>query len=135
MRTLESSCCKMWQKSPNQETGFGNRGLLKVLSDKKLKLGVHNWCSFRNNLVSFRTFRLPLFPKPVSWLGLFFAASCINIALIASLLLMNSLVEKCNDKFREIGEYTIIICHSLRKNFRFDPYLVAEKLISLFILW
>ena len=28
-------------------------------------------CSFRTNFVSFRTFRHPRFPKPVSWLGLF----------------------------------------------------------------
>ena len=28
-------------------------------------------CSFKTNSVSFRTFRCPLFPKPVSWLELF----------------------------------------------------------------
>ena len=28
-------------------------------------------CSFRTNLVSFRTFRRLLFPKPISWQGLF----------------------------------------------------------------
>ena len=28
-------------------------------------------CSFRTNLLSFIIFRYPLFPKPVSWLGLF----------------------------------------------------------------
>ena len=39
-------------------------------------------CSFRTNLVSFRTFRLPLFPKPVSCLGLFFDASYNKRALV-----------------------------------------------------
>ena len=28
-------------------------------------------CSFRSNLLSFRIFRCPLFPKSVSWIGLF----------------------------------------------------------------
>ena len=32
---VELSCCKKWQKSPNQETGLGNRGHLKVLNDTK----------------------------------------------------------------------------------------------------
>ena len=32
-------------------------------------------CSFRNNLDSFRTFRRPLFPKPVFWLRLFLLLS------------------------------------------------------------
>ena len=59
-------------KSPNQETGFGNRGHLKVLKlNWSLMIkGGHSY-SFRTNLVSFRTFRYPLFPKTVSWLGLF----------------------------------------------------------------
>ena len=35
---LELSCCKKRQKSPNQETGLGNRGHLKVLNDTKLIL-------------------------------------------------------------------------------------------------
>ena len=38
-------------------------------------------CSFRTNLASFRTFRSPPFPKPVSWLGLFFAVSYSKTAL------------------------------------------------------
>ena len=70
---LEPVCCKKRQKSPNQETGLGNRGPLEILNDTKLILngeGGHS-CSFQTNLVSFRTFRRPLFPKPVSWLGLF----------------------------------------------------------------
>ena len=54
---LELSCCKKRQKRPNQETGLGNRGRLKVLNDTKLFLNeptIHN--QFRINLVSFRTF-------------------------------------------------------------------------------
>ena len=36
---LEPFCCKKLQnKSPNQETGLGNRGHLKVLKDTKLLL-------------------------------------------------------------------------------------------------
>ena len=35
---LELSCCKKWQKSRNQETGFGNRGRL---NDTKLVLNEH----------------------------------------------------------------------------------------------
>ena len=39
MNLLELSFCKKWQKkSPNQETGLGNRGRLKVLNDTKLFL-------------------------------------------------------------------------------------------------
>ena len=53
---------------PNQDTGLGNIGRLKILNGIKLIL---NACSFRINLVSFRTFRQPLFSKPISWLGLF----------------------------------------------------------------
>ena len=61
------------KKSPNQETGLGNRGCLKVLNATTLILNDYggNSCSFRTNLVSFRTFRRHLFPKPISWLGLF----------------------------------------------------------------
>ena len=38
---LEPVCCKKRQKSPNQETGFGNRGHLMVLKDTKLVLTEH----------------------------------------------------------------------------------------------
>ena len=70
---LELSCCKKRQKISGQETGLGNRERLKVLNDTKLVLNEHEWppSSFRINLVSFRTFRHPLLPKLVSWLGLF----------------------------------------------------------------
>ena len=66
-------------KSSNHETGLGNRGGLKVL----LILNEHRLLPklFGINLVLFRTFRHPLFPKPVSWLRLFFAASYSKIAL------------------------------------------------------
>ena len=74
----------MAKKSPNQETDLGNRGHLKVLNDTKLFLNVHELplLSLRINLVSFRTFRHPLFPKPVSWLGLFFATSYSKTAAL-----------------------------------------------------
>ena len=38
---LELSCCENRQKIPNQETGLGNRGRLKVLNDTKLVLNEH----------------------------------------------------------------------------------------------
>ena len=37
-KTLEQVCCKKQQKSPNQETGLGNRGRLKDLNGTKLVL-------------------------------------------------------------------------------------------------
>ena len=61
------------KKSPCQDTCLGNRGPKEALNDIKLilnNLGSHSY-SFRTNLVSFRTFRRPLFPKPVSWQVLF----------------------------------------------------------------
>ena len=35
---LERVCCKKKQKSPNQETGLGNRGIQEALNDTKLIL-------------------------------------------------------------------------------------------------
>ena len=35
---LEPVCCKKRQKSPNQETGLGNRGTLEALNDTKVIL-------------------------------------------------------------------------------------------------
>ena len=58
-------------------------GQMKILNDTKLILkdyGVDS-CSFWTNLVSFRTFRCPIFPKPVSWFGLFLAVSYSKPAL------------------------------------------------------
>ena len=37
-QALEPVCCKKRQKSPNQETGLGNRGPLEILNDTKLIL-------------------------------------------------------------------------------------------------
>ena len=69
---LELFWCKKRQKSPGQED-LGNMGLLKVLNNTKLILNDSRGhsCSFRTKLVLFRTFRRPLFPKPVSCPGLF----------------------------------------------------------------
>ena len=49
---LEQLCCKKWQKSPCQETGFGNRGRLKVRNNIILVLNEHKWPPelFRINL-------------------------------------------------------------------------------------
>ena len=60
---LEPVCCKKQQKSPNQETGLGNWGHLKVLNDAKLVLNEQEWLpeSIMINLVSFRASRGPLF--------------------------------------------------------------------------
>ena len=72
MCALEPVCSMKRQISPNQEIGLGNRGPLDSLNGTKLILndeGVHS-CSFKNDLASKRTL-FPLFPKPVSWLGLF----------------------------------------------------------------
>ena len=37
-QSSRASLLEKWQKSPNQETGLGNRGSLKVLNDAKLIL-------------------------------------------------------------------------------------------------
>ena len=42
-----------------------------MIPNWSLRIKRGNSCSFRTNLVSFRTFRRSIFPKPVSWLGLF----------------------------------------------------------------
>ena len=54
------------KKSPDQETGSGNRVYLKVLNDAKLVLNEHKLLPY-----SFRSLGRPLFPKPASWLGVF----------------------------------------------------------------
>ena len=88
----------MAKKGANQETGFGNRGPLEALNDTKFIL--NDWlghsCSLRTNLVSFRTFRCPLFPKPVSWLGLFLAVSYSKPALV-----VDSIEEWCIDLIKK----------------------------------
>ena len=76
-------CCKGRQKSSWPVTGLRNRESLEVLNDIKLilnDLGGHS-CSFRTNLVSFRTFRYPLFLIPVTGHELFFAVSYSKPAL------------------------------------------------------
>ena len=40
---LEPVCLRNGKKSPNQETGLGNRGHMKVLNDTKLVLNEHEW--------------------------------------------------------------------------------------------
>ena len=58
-------------------TGLGNKGPLKVLNGTKLILDDlgNNLDSFRISLESFRSFRGPLFCKPVTGQELFFAIS------------------------------------------------------------
>ena len=64
-------------------TGLGNKGLLKVLNGTKLILDNHGYSldSFRISLESFRFFRGPLLPKPVTGQELFFATSYSKLAL------------------------------------------------------
>ena len=45
--SLEPVCSNKRQKSPNQETGLGNRGRLKVLNDTKLVLNGHEWSPYQ----------------------------------------------------------------------------------------
>ena len=62
------------------EFGLGKRGDPKALNDTKLI--INGWrghsCSSRTNLVSFRTFRRPLFPKPVSWLAVSYSKTALE---------------------------------------------------------
>ena len=72
-------------------TGLGNKGPLKVLNGTKLMLDDHgnNLDSFRISLESFRSFRSfrgPLFHKPVTGQELFFAISYSKPALIGNQL-------------------------------------------------
>ena len=69
-------------------TGLGSRGPLKDLKDSKLILNeskLFPWSS-RISLVPFRTFRGPLFPKPVTGQELFFAISYSKLALTSAWL-------------------------------------------------
>ena len=67
-------------------TGLWSRGSLKDLKDSKLILNESKLfpLSSRISLVPFRTFRGPLFPKPVTGQELFFAVSYSKLALIKS---------------------------------------------------
>ena len=80
---LEPPCCKKWQKRSLWRYWFREEGSSKGSEwyqiDPKWLVG-HS-CSFRTKLVSSRTFRRPLFPKLVSWQGLF-ATSYSKAALI-----------------------------------------------------
>ena len=76
---LEPVCCKKWQKVPTTKLvwGIGNCGL-KVLNDTKLVLNDYEWPPnhlgliwYHSKLLEQGKSRGPLFPKPVSWLGLF----------------------------------------------------------------
>ena len=42
-KKISTTCCKKCQKSPNQETGLGNRGRLKSLNETKLVINEHEW--------------------------------------------------------------------------------------------
>ena len=77
---LEPVYCK---KRPKIVPGLGNKGPLKVLNGTKLILDDHgnNLDSFKISLESFRSFRGPLFSKPVNGHELFFAVSCSKPAL------------------------------------------------------
>ena len=68
---------KNGKKSPNQETGLGNRGYLKVMNDPLNHLGSIWYHSEPQGG--------PLFPKPVFWLELFFCVSYSIAALISDI--------------------------------------------------
>ena len=81
---LEPVCCKKRPKIvPDQFTGLGNKGPLKVLNGTKMILDDHrnNMDSFRIKLESFRSFRGPLLLKPVNGQELFFDVSYSKPAL------------------------------------------------------
>ena len=80
---LELDCCKIQQKSSWPATGLWNRGPLKILNGIRLILddqGNH-LDSYTISLESFRSFRGPLFHKPVTVQELFFAVSCSKLTL------------------------------------------------------
>ena len=78
--SLEPVCCKKRQKKFMTSYWFGiSRASKWYKIDPKWLRGYS--CSFRFNLVSFRTFRCPLFPKPVTGHELFFAVSYSKPAL------------------------------------------------------
>ena len=79
---LEPVCCKKQQKK------LWNRGPQKIPNGIKLILddqGNH-LDSYTISLESFRIFRVPLFRKPVTGQGLFFAVSYSKPALVASFI-------------------------------------------------
>ena len=84
--SLELVCCKKWQKIiPDQLLVCGH---LKDLNDSKLIINeskLFPWSS-RINLVPFRTFRGPLFPKPETGQELFLAVSYSKLAIVLILI-------------------------------------------------
>ena len=69
---LEPVCSKKRQKKSKPRNWFGEWGTSEGFE------------SFKINLVSLKTSRSPQFPKPFSWLGLFFAVSYSKPALVKS---------------------------------------------------
>ena len=67
---------------------MGNKGPLKVLNGTELILDDHgyNLDSFRISLESFRSFRGPLLPKPVTGQELFLAVSYNKPALVLEVI-------------------------------------------------
>ena len=66
--TLELSCLKRRQKSPNHKTGLGNRDIWRfwmILNDSWWLMG-HS-CSLMNNSVSFRIFRPYFLNQFLGW--------------------------------------------------------------------
>ena len=86
----------MAKNSPDQETGLGNRGHLKVINDTKWDINKREWPpqSFSINLVSFR----------VSWLGLFFAVSYCKLALVSC----SHWNRKCHVKVKDRVEHSLV---------------------------
>ena len=80
---LEPVCCKKQQNKFLTRTGVWNRGLFKILNGIKLILDEQgNYLdSFAISLESFRSFRGPLFCKPVTGQEHFFAVSYRKPAL------------------------------------------------------
>ena len=101
-RYLEPVCCKKPQKIV-PVTDLWSRGPLKNLKDSKLNVNeskLFPWSS-RISLVPFRTFRGPLFPKPITGQELFFAVSYSKPAL-ASLSWLNESGNLRAETFRSI---------------------------------
>ena len=77
---VEPSCCKKRQKSPNQETGLGNRGRMNALNNTKLILEVtHAHLGIIQNLQT-----SPI-PQTSFLVGTFFTASYSKTALDSKL--------------------------------------------------
>jgi hypothetical protein len=82
--TRAGSSCQVGKKSW-PVTGLGNRSPLKDLNDSKLILNEFKWLPWLSsiNLVPFRTFRGPLYYKPVL-VRYFFSTRYNKSALIAT---------------------------------------------------